>query len=275
MRLLKLNIITLAFLLFALNACSYSPESRVNSGLQLAKNNGWQQYKIDAAPFQLTAFTPQKSTNSKTLYIYIEGDGLAWKSRSTPSQNPTPKNPMGLNLAIQHGGDAVYLARPCQYQLKDTNCASNKWWTSHRFAQEVINATNIAIDKLKRSRQADNLVLVGYSGGGAVALLAAAERSDVTKIITVAGNLDTDKWVELKNISPLSGSLNPADKWQKLAAIPQLHLVGGSDKVVPAEVAYSYASNFPMGAKPQIRVIKEYDHQCCWVEQWNSLLKQH
>lgn len=51
------------------------------------------------------------------LRVYIEGDGHAWQSRTRPSADPTPHNPVGLRLALADPSPAplLYLARPCQY----------------------------------------------------------------------------------------------------------------------------------------------------------------
>ena len=71
--------------------------------------------------------------------------------------------------------------------------------------------------------------LIGYSGGGAVALLIGVKRDDIDKIITVAGNIDTEFWTQYHNIDPLSNSLNPADFVETLQAIKQCHLLGNED----------------------------------------------
>jgi hypothetical protein len=44
-----------------------------------------------------------------------------------------------------------------------------------------------------------------------VASLVAARRHDVVRLVTVAGNLDHLAWTTLHGVSPLTGSLNPAD----------------------------------------------------------------
>jgi hypothetical protein len=49
------------------------------------------------------------------LTVYIEGDGFAWLSRSQASYDPSPLNPVGLELALRHPlGESAYLARTCQ-----------------------------------------------------------------------------------------------------------------------------------------------------------------
>ena len=42
---------------------------------------------------------PNKEADDAGLHIYIEGDGLSWRSRRRVSQDPTPTRPTGLMLA--------------------------------------------------------------------------------------------------------------------------------------------------------------------------------
>ena len=250
-----------------------SPEQRRTASEKFATDAGWQREVLDAGEFVLAAFIPPTLKQADTLTVYIEGDGMAWVDAHTPSFNPTPRDPIALQLALRDtSGHAVYLARPCQYVTgTDQHNCENKYWTSHRFAPEVITASNQAIDQLKQRYRAKKLVLVGYSGGGAVAALVAARRHDVVRLVTVAGNLDIAVWAAQKHISPLTGSLNPADAWAALVNISQLHFVGGADKVMGAEFAQSYRARFPVGQQPQVFVIPEFDHHCCWARDWPSL----
>lgn len=264
------------FLSVAISACANnSVEERRAVSAKVASDAGWQRLDLDAGQFILAAYAPHTLIRADILTVYIEGDGLAWVDSHTPSLDPTPRNPLALRLAIGDSREhAVYLARPCQYVTGGArrNC-TNRYWTGGRFAPEVIEAVNQAIDQLKRRYGAEHLVLVGYSGGGAVAALTAAGRNDVAKLITVAGNLDTVAWASQKRLSPLTGSLNPSDAWQGLVNIPQLHFVGGRDKVMGPEFAEAYSSRFPAGRRPEVRVEPEFDHYCCWVEDWPRLMR--
>ena len=242
------------------------------ASFDLAQKSGWRKIILQTnTSFDLVSYTPNnKKKHSDTLIIYIEGDGFAWHNRHTPSDNPTPKNPIAFKLAMAHNAETentVYLARPCQYiNLKTQPLCTPKYWTSHRFASEVIQSTNAAIDELKILYSAKHIKVVGYSGGGAIAALVAAKRNDVIELVTIAGNLDTEAWTKHHNISPLSGSLNPADYWQDLVDIPQTHYVGSNDKIVPPAIAQSYANRFPIGKTPDIIVEKAYAHHFFWEQ---------
>jgi len=263
----------LVAVVFALSGCAKSAEERTSQADGLAAAHHWQKTTLRAGMFELAAFTPKNHPAGETITVYLEGDGHAWRTRSMPSQNPTPENPVGLKLALKHPSQAVaYLGRPCQYvDLQTQPACTNIWWTDKRFAPEVIASVSSALDQLKREFSAKKLILVGYSGGGAVALLVASGRNDVAEIITVAGNLDTKAWTGWHGVTPLTGSLNPADFAARLAAIPQQHFVGSKDTVIPKEMSASYAARVPAGKKPAIDVIEGYTHGCCWDEHWPLL----
>ena len=258
------------------SACSIIPavSERIDTAKQLAAQAGFQQSVLSNAQFDLAAFTKPARQANPVLVIYIEGDGRAWKTASLPSDNPTPTNPLALRLAIQDPRPAVaYIARPCQFVALPSRGCSEKLWTSARFSPAVIETMNEAIEKLKQQFGASQLVLIGYSGGGAVAALVAAKRSDIKTIITVAGNLDTDAWVRLYGLEPLSESINPASVAQSIRNIPQTHYVGAKDDVIPRSMSQSFLQK--MGSPNQAKVIElpNYGHVCCWTERWSELLK--
>lgn len=247
------------------------PEVRTMQAANLAKRAGWEAHTIHTKRFILKTYRSPAPKKTNTLTIYIEGDGLAWLSETVPSTNPTPIVPKGLQMAIhdQKNIPIVYLARPCQFVLKEEWAGCRQaYWTNLRFSPDVINAMDEALDELKSEYHAKHIVLIGYSGGGTIAALIAARRTDVIELITVAAILDTDFWVRQESLTPLHGSLNPADAWQNLISVPQTHWVGGKDTVAPKEVAFAYAKRFPATKKPKIRIIPAFDHACCWATEW-------
>lgn len=254
-----------------------TPSQREAAANKLAEQKGWHAQHINTQKFDLVSYAPVPMSDESVLTIYIEGDGLAWHTRSTPSADPTPINPIGLKLALAHpSGNAGYLARPCQYVggAAARGC-SKAYWTNKRFAKEVIKASDEALTILKLKFGARHLQLVGYSGGGAVAALLAAQRDDVTLLVTVAGNLDHQVWTEANHISPLDGSLNPADYWQALTEIQQVHFVGENDLIIGTAIAASYRQNFCSPHQIKIITLPNIDHHCCWVKPWPTLWKTH
>lgn len=247
-----------------------APQERRAAADAHAAAHGWMQTTIAAGAFDLAAWLPRKIVADADLTIYVEGDGLAWLSSDMPSSDPTPVTPVGLQLALaQPGGNAAYLARPCQY-VASARCAQ-RYWTNQRFAPEVVAATNQAVDELKQRFGASRLILVGYSGGAAVAALVAAQRNDVARLVTIAGNLDHRAWTTQLRLTPLTGSLNPADYKTALAGIPQWHFAGKRDKLVPLALVQAFAAGMPAA---RVRTLEGYDHKCCWAENWDKLWKE-
>ena len=113
--------------------------------------------------------------------------------------------------------------------------------------------------------------LIGYSGGGVLATLVSTRRNDVAKLITVASNLDTSAWTKHLGVSPLTYSINPATLGPDLVNIPQVHLIGGKDAIVPKNIVKSYLDHVGLDVSRHMRVYKNFDHDCCWGQNWSTI----
>lgn len=263
---------------------SPGPQERADLAQHLAQAEGWTPLRLAVNGFELQAHlspVAEGTTGGGTLTVYIEGDGLVAVAPNLPALDPTPVDPLSLRLALADGGDRVaYLARPCQYLAgRPPGSCRSAHWTDRRFAPELIRVVGEALDSLKRASGARTLRLIGYSGGAAVAALVAADRRDVIAWASVAGNLDTHAWQRLHGLSPLTGSLNPRDVAARLQAMPQRHLAGLHDQVVPVTVLASFLAAMD-GREPvpatdaRVLLQPEFDHRCCWVRDWPRLRAQ-
>lgn len=262
----KLATLTLSLIFLA--ACSTPPRETT---LYLAKSSGFTEVRFPTEQFTLYGqFRHGDREVRKTLRVYIEGDGHAWSTRTRPSGDPTPRDPVGLRLAMADPthDPLLYLARPCQFATgSDLRNCSTKYWTSARLAQDVIDSLDEAINKAKTNCGAAQIILVGFSGGGGAAALLAARRTDVIFLGTVAGNLDTDAWAKLHGISPLAESLNPIAVAPSLQNMPQLHLSSTDDTIMPPEISgrFCRAAQQPLSC----RVVKGVLHGGEWQEVWD------
>ena len=210
------------------------------------------------------------------LNIYLEGDGLAWVSRREPSRDPTPDNPVGLRLAaIDPTPNVIWLARPCQYTspIENPRCTAY-YWTNGRFAPEIVDAIDQAITAAKLSARATKIHLIGYSGGGGLALLIAAQRNDVASVRTVAGNIDHPAFTSFHRVTPMSQSLDPASVARRINTIPQWHFFGAEDKVVPKEIGESYIRKAGTASCLHMHVIPNATHEKGWELLWPRLLQE-
>lgn len=257
------------------SGCSTIPDPLARSELagSLAARQGWRRHLIPAGRFQLASYAPAHIAPQESLTIYIEGDGFAWVNGTTPSADPTPRDPLALRLALAHPtGNAVYLARPCQFVMVDRNGCPQRYWTGHRFAGDVVEAMNAAVDAVKSRFGAERITLVGYSGGGNIAALLAERRTDVIRLVTVAGNLDHAAWTRHHRVPALTGSLNAADAAEALRGLPQIHFVGGRDRVIPPVLAHRWPAALRGEDFENLRVIADFDHVCCWAARWRELM---
>ena len=260
-------------LLFGLQACEPTLlMSRAQTAAAIARQVNWEPQDFDTKPFLLRLYLPAVRRQNSQVTIYIESDGRSHVNRWATS-DPTPVDPIGLRLAAAKNSQAsAYIARPCQYTLeRDAARCHPAYWTNGRYDERVLTATSQAVDHIKSLFKARQVVLVGYSGGGAVAALLAARRNDVTLLVTVAANLDTEYWVNELKVGHLKGSLNPADFGRQLRRQRQIHFVGEDDKRVSPNVARSYVAKVDPTLIGSIRLIKDADHDCCWEDLWPSL----
>ncbi len=237
----------------------------------LAANAHMQKVEIATEHYSITSF--QRMTfHANILRIYIEGDGRAWINSTTPSSDPTPKHAIGLQLATADPApDIVYLARPCQYNLKQNPYCKVEDWTDKRYAEPMIQTMNQAIDQVMAQSHASKIELVGYSGGAAIAAIIASRRHDVLNLRTVAGNLDSEAVNQYHHVSAMPDSLNPMHIRLQLKNLPQSHFIGAQDKIIPSFVAHNFIANFSCA---KIITIEHASHETGLVEAWPALLQQ-
>lgn len=257
-----------------LSGCYFDlQETRLETAKRIANPSFMLHRQIPADPFLITAYE-RVHERGKAATVYIEGDGVAWISKSTPSLNPTPRNPVSLHLASHDSSrNVIYIARPCQYSGTLSGAACDReYWTSDRFSPEVIHSMNVALNNIKGKYDIPEFNLVGFSGGGAVAALLTAERGDVASLRTVAGNLDHVLLNGMHEVSQMPHSLNPVDIAAKTADIPQHHFIGEWDEVVTPAIFDSFRAAAGSSSCIRSSMVKRVDHEDGWVNVWPELL---
>lgn len=259
---LHLKHTVLLLLLLTLSGCA----SHLDGLSRVASTTGGKVEIIRTSKFDLVSASISSSKTSDVLRVYIEGDGKAWSTRSQPSTDPSPRNLFIANLALSDSHPAVYLARPCQFH-KSPACGV-ALWTDERFSAPVVQSFHEALNKLKARHRARSLELIGYSGGGYIALLLAGKRTDVLQVQTIAGNLDPTAWALHHKLSPMHGLKN-LDTLPRLKTLPQRHFVGTEDKVVPPALVDAFVSKNSLRCATVRRIAAS--HESGWSGLVNSL----
>jgi alpha-beta hydrolase superfamily lysophospholipase len=135
----------------------------------------------------------------------------------------------------------------------------------------VVASLQAALEKLIEKHRIDGLVLIGHSGGGTLAMLLAERIHQTRKVVTLAGNLDTEAWTAQQGYSPLTGSLNPTDRPELPSSIKQVHFIGAEDRTISPEPARKLHV-----ANPRVKLIEVEGvrHESGWDGYFCQLLAQ-
>jgi pimeloyl-ACP methyl ester carboxylesterase len=210
--------------------------------------------------------------NEGPLWVYIEGDGIPWLTEYVPAADPTPRTLVALEAMAAGGRPALYLGRPCYFDVnRDSGCGPLVW-THRRFAPEVTASMAGALrERIEAQRwQARPIILVGFSGGGTLATLMAQHVDNVCALITLASPLDVGEWASARGYSPLDGSDDPALAPSLPPDIAQLHMRGLLDRTVEAGNGARFLQRHP---RAELRVLNDAAHGGEWVGIWRALLK--
>jgi len=204
---------------------------------------------------------------TNTLALFIEGDGLPWLNETHIATNPDPSTPLAFELMQRYPGPSVYLGRPCYFIRDDSRCHS-RYWTSHRYSDEVVQSLVIVGQEILKNSNYEKLLLIGHSGGGTLASLMACSFDLPTKLVTLSANLDIDAWTQHHKWTKLEGSLNPTYHSQLCPQLTELHFQGDDDDIVPAKLNLAYFAARKL--KPNIIAGASHTN---WLQYWEQVLE--
>lgn len=226
------------------------------------------------AQFKHLLISRAQATSASQLHVYIEGDGIPFYRRFQIAKDPSPSYPMMLAMMLQDSNPSLYLGRPCYFvrsypALADPQC-NRHYWTDARYSEEVVASMVNALRQQLAKLHPTSIILIGHSGGGTLALLMAARMPEVTQLVTIAANMDTQAWTQYHHYSPMNHSLNPADTIDRAQPLLQLHFAGGRDDNIPPALGQDFLARLGL----RYRIIPDNDHNCCWQRQWPRLLRE-
>lgn len=244
---------------------------------RLASAHGFSKRYLDSGTFQLLSLQ-RVTALGQPVNIYLEGDGAAWRTRSQLAVDPTPHQQLVMELAaLDPAANVVYLARPCQYVIREglgRGCEPT-FWSSARFGETMVEAVNRSIDLIRDTTKTSHLNLIGYSGGGALAVLVAARRDDVVSLRTIAGNLDHQAFTNYHHVTSLTGSLDLSRVAGIVEQIPQIHFTGQEDEIIPTMIAENFLAQQDQATScAELVQVERVGHHAGWTAAWPELLKR-
>jgi len=269
---------TFMLIVLVLGGGCASPAGRFD---RLARERGLQRQVVPGEGFEHVVYA-RDDDGGDVLHVYLAGDGTPWLTRHRPALDPTPRRPVMLDLMALDPAPSMLLGRPCYHGLSRVPGCSVWDWTAGRYSERVVISSVEALAHWVRRRPVESLVVIGYSGGGTLAMLLTEfwevrRRAEdlhlppIRQVVTIAANLDIDRWSELHGYSPLSGSLNPARRPALPENIRQWHLMGVRDSNVPPELVEQVVESQIAAER---LVFAEFDHSCCWESIWGDFLKR-
>lgn len=249
--------------LSVLSGCS-SAVIRLN---QQAQGYGFETVSSNTDGFVIQSFHhPANDNSAKRLHVYLEGDGIPWESGLIPAAEPTTRGSVMLPLMAIDAAPSLYLGRPCYNgHAADVGCSASLW-TDARYGERVVAAMTQTLNEFIKHQDYRELVLIGHSGGGALALLMAERLPQTVAVVTLAGNFDIDRWADFHGYHRLNGSLNPATRPAK--NIPEWHFLGQRDRQIPPQLFQDALQHRPNSTVE----IVDADHQQGWQAIWPRIL---
>lgn len=250
----------LTSVLVTLAGCVLEPD-----WLRLSRAGDLEQLHLSSGKFDHIVLL-NKHTDAP-LYLYIEGDGTPWIREKRVAIDPTPANPVLLRLMARSEHAGAYLGRPCYFGTATSRDCEPRHWTFERYGPDVIRAMCDVANQLVARSRAASVVLVGYSGGAAIASAMRGCVDQLAGVVSVAGNLDPESWARYHGYSPLAAL--------PMLASPasfdgyEIHWQCKTDKVVPPRVTERYFEHNPAAER---RLIDNCTHSTGWETYWPRIV---
>jgi len=247
--------------------CSATGPAKYTSDLAAA--SGSTRTQVEGSGFEHVVFMHGVAPHSTRVHVYFGSDGSPFIHGHRISRDPTARDPLALRLMLADPDPSVYIGRPCYEGLATAPNCEPILWTLQRYSERIVASMTAAVEQILAQAPDANVTLIGYSGGGVLAVLVANRVVRIDTVVTIAANLDIDEWTDLHGYSPLVGSINPAAQTDWRAALRQVHFAGALDDNVPPAIVQRFSARV---STAQVRVIDRFDHRCCWLAQWPALL---
>lgn len=235
--------------------------------MELAANSNLESRWVQTSHFR--HFVLFNQFDAPHLRIYVEGDGSPWIRRNRVTVDPTPTNPVLLQLMYRADHAAIYLGRPCYFGSATDSSCDARWWTFDRYSQPVVESMCDAANELIEELSPDSVQLIGYSGGAALVIGMTTCTHRLAAITTIAGNLTPAAWAQYHGYTPLGDLTLVESATEGPASVSEMHWQCESDRVIPVAITANYFAARPSAHRS---VIRECSHSTGWDSVWPELV---
>lgn len=222
---------------------------------------------VSAGGYTLSSYYRPAANGGKRLHVYLEGDGRPWEQGLIAAADPTTRASLMLPLMAMDKSAVLYLGRPCYNgRAGDAGC-SKEMWTAARYGETVIAAMAKGLQNFCARYSYDEVVLIGHSGGGSLAILLAKHVPQTKALVTLAVNYDIDVWADYHGLQRLTGSANPAGVPN--VGIPEWHFLAENDRNIPADLFFQ---KLKARRNSHVEIVPDIDHNHGWESIWPKIL---
>ena len=150
--------------------CAGSPAQKTET---LARNGGASVARVGGDGFEHVVFEHNLGADDSTLHIYFSGDGTPFIRPTQIAADPTPRDPLEVRLMLEDPAPSVFIGRPCYQGLATAPGCNATLWSVARYSESVVASMTAAVNGVLDASRATRIMLIGYSGGGVLALLVA------------------------------------------------------------------------------------------------------
>src|SRR5215831_6277141 len=176
-------VLTISLGLTLLGGCAGPTERFANQASAL----GFDASRVEGEGFAHIVFRPAtpRPNGGRVLHVYLDGDGTPWE-HGGPAADPTPRDSLVLHLMVLDPAPCVYLGRACYHGLAADPRCTRALWTDARYSEVVVPSMAAAARRLLSATGHVEIIWLGYSGGGTLAMLLASRLPETVGVITVA-----------------------------------------------------------------------------------------
>lgn len=211
---------------------------------------GFQMREAQTEHFSLPVWEKAPLESGKVIRFYITDNG-----------NPTPAKPTVLKLAAKDSfKNIVVISRPCQY-APNKLCSNKKIYGSAQYNPEIIKEIEEVVAYYIQKYNAKGIEFVAYGGAAPIAFGIGSGLNNVRQIITIAGILDLDGYVNKHNLPDFDKeAVNPIKMVNRISQIPQVHFVGGKDESTTQGMTERFVSKLQNPRSAIVKVAPDMGH---------------